>query len=812
MKKLSFIFLMFMILCLLGFHCLQAQVKIGGTPGPPNSSAILELESSSRGMLVPRLTTTQRNAIASPAKGLLVYDSTVKAYYYHDGAAWQPFAKAGPDGTGWTTTGNTGTNPSTNFIGTTDKQNFAIRTNNAERVRVDTNGNVGIGTTTPHAPLQLSNVLGNRKLVLWESGDNDHQFYGFGVNGGTLRYQSQDSHVFYRGVDANNSAEMMRINASGQVGMGGIVPDFSAALDVTSTSRGVLIPRLTTTQRNAIVFPAKGLLVYDSTVKGFYYHDGAAWQPFAKAGPDGSGWSTTGNTGTNPSTNFIGTADKQNVAIRTNNIERVRVDSNGNVGIGTATPHALLQFPNTLDNRKLVLWESGNNDNQFYGFGVNPYGLRYQSNSAHVFYTAVDADNSTEQMRITNAGNVGIGNDAPHSSALLDITSTSKGVLVPRLTTAQRNAIGSPGKGLLVYDSTVKAYYYHDGAAWQPFATGGSAGTGWSTTGNTGTNPSTNYIGTTDAQPLVVRTNSTEKLRINTNGEIAGTGAAPTFLGFKYQNTSPAAGASSDFYAIANNGNNTSHYIDMGINGSGGGIAPFTGANHAYLYSVQDSLHIGALGTGNAINFYTGGGINTPAKRMLIAGNGNVGIGTSSPGAKLEINNGTTAGAIKIVDGTQGAGKVLVSDANGVGTWSNKPMGTTYTQYILASVPAGQSVTTPVLPDTYNSAYKLYIAAGNACGFNFLNEFMLTGGVPYDTWLLKFVAGLAGNGATTVTGDGSKTITVTNPNSTCDFGGGSVANTAQFNYIVSLNGTGSRIQITNLSNFPNTYVIHLYQF
>lgn len=57
---------------------------------------------------------------------------------------------------------------------------------------------------------------------------------------------------------------------------------------------------------------------------------------------------------------------------------------------------------------------------------------------------------------------------------------------------------------------------------------------------------------------------------------------------------------------------------------------------------------------------------------------GNVGIGTPTPSAKLEINTGTTPGAIKIVDGTQGLNKILVSDANGVGTWQqNASMGTT---------------------------------------------------------------------------------------------------------------------------------------
>ncbi|WP_265426661.1 beta strand repeat-containing protein [Chryseobacterium sp. YIM B08800] len=71
----------------------------------------------------------------------------------------------------------------------------------------------------------------------------------------------------------------------------------------------------------------------------------------------------------------------------------------------------------------------------------------------------------------------------------------------------------------------------------------------------------------------------------------------------------------------------------------------------------------------NAYNIYSEG---ADTKNYF---GGNVGIGTTTPSTKLEINNGTTNGAIKIVDGTQGAGKVLTSDANGLATWQDSATG-----------------------------------------------------------------------------------------------------------------------------------------
>ncbi len=67
----------------------------------------------------------------------------------------------------------------------------------------------------------------------------------------------------------------------------------------------------------------------------------------------------------------------------------------------------------------------------------------------------------------TKGQNVGIGTTTPNSTAALDINSTSKGMLIPRLTTTQRNAINNPAMGLLVFDSDKGTVMFYDGTAWR---------------------------------------------------------------------------------------------------------------------------------------------------------------------------------------------------------------------------------------------------------------------------------------------------------------------------------------------------------
>ena len=66
----------------------------------------------------------------------------------------------------------------------------------------------------------------------------------------------------------------------------------------------------------------------------------------------------------------------------------------------------------------------------------------------------------------THAQNVGIGTNTPHASAVLDVSSTSKGFLPPKMTTAQRNAIVSPAVGLTIYNITVNCLQWWNGTIW----------------------------------------------------------------------------------------------------------------------------------------------------------------------------------------------------------------------------------------------------------------------------------------------------------------------------------------------------------
>ncbi|MBS1602685.1 MAG: hypothetical protein JST42_08450, partial [Bacteroidetes bacterium] len=143
------------------------------------------------------------------------------------------------------------------------------------------------------------------------------------------------------------------------IGIGTSSPNPSAQLDISSTTRGLLIPRMTQTQRNAIAGPAAGLLIYQTdNTAGFYYNAGTSAAPSWKAVSAADGWTLKGNSGTDAATNFIGTTDDKPIHFRVNNVNAGQIDSVnsrtffgygagnlssaniGNLGIGFKTLHS----------------------------------------------------------------------------------------------------------------------------------------------------------------------------------------------------------------------------------------------------------------------------------------------------------------------------------------------------------------------------------------------------------------------------------------------------------------------------------------
>ena len=76
---------------------------------------------------------------------------------------------------------------------------------------------------------------------------------------------------------------------------------------------------------------------------------------------------------------------------------------------------------------------------------------------------------------------VGIGTITPNASAMLDVSSTTQGLLAPRMTTIEKNAIASPANGLLVFDTDENSFYFYNGVSWVKIIAENSANdyTGW---------------------------------------------------------------------------------------------------------------------------------------------------------------------------------------------------------------------------------------------------------------------------------------------------------------------------------------------
>jgi trimeric autotransporter adhesin len=234
----------------------------------------------------------------------------------------------------------------------------------------------------------------------------------------------------------------MSVTAQVAINTDGSVPDNSAMLDVKSTDKGILLPRMTLAQRNAITSPANGLMIYQTdNSPGYYYNSGTSGSPVWVISGTGSGWGLTGNSGTASGTNFIGTTDNVPLTFRVNNLLSGKIDpSKYNVSLGyqtlnsnttgygnTANGDGALYsnttgYSNTANgDGALYLNNSGksNTANGRYTLFYNDIGSYNTANGDHALYSNTSGSNNTANgMHALYSNTTGNSNTANGLAAL----------------------------------------------------------------------------------------------------------------------------------------------------------------------------------------------------------------------------------------------------------------------------------------------------------------------------------------------------------------------------------------------------------
>jgi hypothetical protein len=584
------------------------QGNVGINTPAPHAKSLLDLTSSDKGLLTPRMTAAQRTAMFpapdATGKGMLVYQTDgAIGFYYYDGAAWQ-MLQAG--GTGWGLLGNAGTNPATNFIGTTDNQSFAVRTNNTERMRVANNGEVTISDAGPwpgyrlgvvansvnpagafqnlnatgYSGLHFINNTGAARAHIGAGNASSPNWVNMGYTG------TYSNHPF---VLTTNDLERMRIDAAGNVGIGTTAP--ARLLEVSSPTQGV--QRITSNNAvNGSVLELSNATAGNNNLGAINFLEGnTPLGQFAYHKTDG-------------------------MVFRAGGPERMRIEVAGNVGIGTTAPGSKLHVsrgaagyaPNA--NSGLTVEHSGNvYANVISAAGETGVLFGSAANAAHggIVYNSIPGlmfrtGGNLERMRIDANGNVGIGTNAP--GVKLDVVDGNW--LIPMRV---RNTLPT-GYSAVQYINNNNKY----------------GNIGWGNSASA-TFADKFYVGTTSPEPMLFTTGDVERARIDATGNVGiGTAAPATKL---HVAADQAAGMAMTVQNLNAGGWSGTNYLSSA--GAGNNAVGF-----------DNSTQNGFLGTttNHPVTF-----ISNWTERMRIAANGNVGIGTAAPTSALEVNGFTKLGS-----------------------------------------------------------------------------------------------------------------------------------------------------------------------
>jgi len=311
-------------------------------------------------------------------------------------------------------------------------------------------------------------------------------------------------------------------SALAQVGIGTTTPSIKSALDISSTTTGVLFPRLTTSQRTAIA-PAStdlGLQVYDTTTGSYWYWNGTTWIEKDRVG----NWKLLGNAGTNPAVNYIGTSDATDLKISTAATERIRVLANGQIAINN--PGAPLATDHITVNSGINTFNSttsGINVSAVSGYSTNlsssGSAVRGVTNSATGFGLGGLNNNPT------GTGILGIGNNSNSVGVYLP---TGSGGSFVGATGSVSYALSSSGWGVLGRGNTGTVAYTPTSTSGGGAFTGvqfGVYGTSTILTGNRAA-----FLGNYDLTPTIIRDLYIGAVVNGTEYKILGSGTVSTMI------------------------------------------------------------------------------------------------------------------------------------------------------------------------------------------------------------------------------------------------------------------------------------------
>ncbi len=383
MKKITGLLICILLMQHFSAKAQSFAINIDGTPA--DASALLDVKSTNKGLLMPRMTLIQKNAILLPATGLLVYqtDGTIGLYENNGTPAVPNWQLVLSSSNAWSLTGNTGTNPANNFIGTIDNQPLRFRSNNIWSGEINTATNsVSLGWNS------LSNNTGGTNTAM---GSQSMRYNSGSYNsalGSTSLYNNSGSYNTALGYYAlslnisgyNNAATGVNAMQKNTFGY------YNAANGPFSLSENTTGNYNTAMGGLALITNKYGS---NNTAIGAY------------ADVRDSSYSNATAIGARSAVNcnnclVLGSVNGINGAT-----------SNVNVGIGTTNPIVPLNFSTALGD-KIALWSNGTTH---YGFGIQPSLLQVYTeyNGADIAFGYGNSAAFTENVRFRGNGFVGIG-------------------------------------------------------------------------------------------------------------------------------------------------------------------------------------------------------------------------------------------------------------------------------------------------------------------------------------------------------------------------------------------------------------------